>query len=131
MRRFPRSSIFIFSAIIVIVLAASHAVIAGELYPLPFERYQQNWCKDHNGATNVRIKDGTTADCITSAHVVEFESAPKWKDVIGRALYCSLETGKKAGIVLIVEDKAGLEYWNRLKSTIDYFKLPIDTWKID
>jgi hypothetical protein len=131
MKKFSGSWIFALGAIIVLVFSASRAGSAGELYPLPFERYQQNWCKDHNGATNVRIPDGTTADCITSAHVVEFEAAGKWKEAIGRALYCSLETGKKAGIVLVVEDKAGLEYWNRLKSTIDHFKLPIDTWKID
>ncbi len=77
------------------------------------------------------MSDGSTADCITSTHVVEFQYAPKWAEEIGRTLYYSLETGKKAGIVMIIKDEKGLEDWKRLNMTIEHFKLPIDTWKMD
>jgi hypothetical protein len=45
-----------------------------------------------------------------------------WVEVIGQSSYYSIQTQKKAGIVLI--------YWIRLNVTIEYFDLPIDTWNI-
>jgi hypothetical protein len=102
-----------------------------EMYPVPDDMYERKWCAEHKGATGVKMPDGTSAECITSTHVVEFEFAPKWAEAIGRALYYSFETGKKAGVVLIIDDEKSLEHWRRLNSTIEYFKLPIDTWKME
>jgi len=50
---------------------------------------------------------------------------------MGWALYYSSESGKRAGIVLIIKENKDLEYWKQLNSTIQHFKLPIDTWKIE
>jgi hypothetical protein len=86
---------------------------------------------DHRGAMDVRMADGGTADCIASTHVAMLQFAPKWGEAIGPALYYSLLTGKKAGIVLIIKEQSDLEHWKRLNTTIEHFQLPIKLWKID
>jgi hypothetical protein len=49
----------------------------------------------------------------------------------GKARITQYKTGKKAGIVLILETKKDRKYWIRLNSTIEHFNLPIDTWSIE
>jgi hypothetical protein len=44
-------------------------------------------------------------------------------------LYYSIQTGKRAGVVLILEEEADRKYWIRLNSVIEHFNLPIDTWE--
>jgi len=39
-------------------------------------------------------------------------------------------TKKKGGIVLILETMKDRKNWIRLNTTIEHFKLPIDTWSI-
>ena len=51
-------------------------------------------------------------------------------EAIGQSLYYSLQTGHRAGVVLILEDQQDRVYWLRLNSTIQHFKLPIDTWAV-
>lgn len=94
------------------------------------ERYYQNiWCSEHHGQAEVSLPDQTRADCLTASHAIEFDFAPKWYEAVGQALYYSLQTGKRGGIVLIMESPGDLNYWLRMNSTIKHFKLPIDTWK--
>jgi len=45
-------------------------------------------------------------------------------------MYYSLQTDKKAGIVLILETMKDRKYWIRLNTTIEHFNLPIDIWSI-
>jgi len=61
---------------------------------------------------------------------MEFQFAPRWAEAVGWALYYSSESWKKAGIVLIIKEEEDLEYWKQPNSTIQHFKLPIDTWKM-
>ena len=130
-RSICRRGIFILITFLLMVPAPSFARHPLEMYPVPDEMYVRKWCADQKGATGVKMPDGTNAQCITSSHVVEFELAPKWSEAIGRALYYSFETGKKAGIVLIIDDQKNLEQWRRLNATIQHFELPIDTWKME
>jgi hypothetical protein len=53
-----------------------------------------------------------------------------WVEVIGQSSYYSIQTQKKAGIVLILENIKDRKYWIRLKTTIQHFSLPIDTWAV-
>jgi hypothetical protein len=116
--------------ILLLLLTLSHANIASGMYPVPEDFYKRKWCTEQHGAIDVKITDGTAADCITSTHVVEFQLAPNWSDAIGRSLYYCRETGKKAGIVLIIKDSKDLDDWKRLNAIIEHFHLPIDVWKI-
>lgn len=53
----------------------------------------------------------------------------KWAEGIGQSLFYSLQTGKKAGIVLILENPGDRRFWIRLNTTIQHHNLPIDTWE--
>jgi len=92
--------------------------------------YQQQWCRDHGGQIEVSLPDGTRCDCVTDTHAIEFDFGSKWAEAIGQALYYGLQTGKKPGIVLILENERDYKYWLRLNSTIQHYKLPIDTWEM-
>jgi hypothetical protein len=97
----------------------------------PEKWYQRTWCLEKKGQIEVVLPDKTRCDCLTDAHAVEFDFAKKWAEAIGQSLYYSLQTGKRAGVVLIMENpKRDYKYWLRLNSTIEHFKLPIDTWTI-
>lgn len=96
----------------------------------PEKWYQDKWCAEHDGQSEVALPDQTRADCITATHAVEHDFGPKWAEAIGQALYYSLQTGKRAGIVLILEGPTDRKYWVRMNSTIQHFKLPIDTWEV-
>ena len=91
--------------------------------------YQELWCADR-GMTEYVLPDRTRVDCLTGSHAIEFDWANKWPESIGQSLYYSLQTGKRAGVVLIVKRPKHYKYWIRLNSTIDNFELPIDTWMI-
>lgn len=92
--------------------------------------YQESWCREHGGTLDATLPDQTRADCVTNTHAVAFEFAPDWAKALGHALYYSLQTGKKPGVVLVVEDeKQDLRYWIRLNTTILHFKLPVETWE--
>jgi len=63
---------------------------------------------------------------MTETHAIEFEFAGKWTEAVGQSLHYSLQTGKRAGIVLILESDSDRKFWIRLNSSIAHFKLPID-----
>jgi len=92
--------------------------------------YQQRWCQEHGGRMEARLPDGTRVDCLTATHAIEVDFARKFYEAIGQSLYYSLQTGKRAGIILILECPAERKYWLRLNSTIQYFHLPVDTWEV-
>lgn len=113
--------------LIIIFIILPVSCLAGHLHLEKW--YQSRWCGDHNGRAEVVFKDRTRCDCVTDTHAVEVDFGPKWKDAIRQSLHYSLQAGKRAGIVLILERMEDRKYWIRLNSTIEHFKLPIDTWK--
>ncbi len=82
----------------------------------------------NQGQVEVVLPDGTRCDCVTDTHAIEFDFGNKWTEAVGQSLYYSLQPGKKAGIVLILETMKDRKYWIRLNTTIEHFNLPIDTW---
>ena len=96
----------------------------------PESYYQDIWCKQQQGITEYTLPDLTRCDCLTDSHAVEVEFGRKWAEGIGQALYYALQTGHKAGIVLILESEKDYKYWLRLNTTIEHHGLEIDTWKI-
>jgi len=92
--------------------------------------YQTAWCDAHAGKREILMPDGSRCDCVTVSHAIEIEFAVKWAEAIGQALFYSLQTGKRGGIVLIVERDSELRFWIRLNSTIQHFGLPLDTWMV-
>ena len=92
--------------------------------------YQEKWCREHGGTVDAVLHDQTRSDCVTDTHAIAFELAQDWAKALGHALYYGMQTGKKPGVVLIIEDeKQDLRYWLRLNTTILHFKLPVETWE--
>lgn len=96
----------------------------------PERHYQDLHCQ---GDTEVVLSDRTRVDCLTAdgRHAVEYDFGSKWAEAIGQSLGYAFETNRRAGIVLILEDKQDYKYWIKLNSIIDHYELPIDTWKIE
>lgn len=112
-----------------LVFAATTPSFAAHTHP---EKYYQNkWCAAHQGQAEVVLEDQTRTDCITATHAIEFDFGKKWAESLGQALYYSLQTGKRAGIVLILEEPKDRKYFIRLNSTFQHFGLPVDTWEMD
>ena len=112
----------------VILLLFTTTAYAKRLHPEKY--YQSRWCKDHNGQVEVVLPDKTRCDCLTDNHAIEFDFGNKWAESIGQALYYAIQTGKRAGVVLILEKQKDYKYWIRLNTVIEHYGLPIDTWKV-
>ena len=89
--------------------------------------YQQQWCQEQGGRVEVVLADRTRCDCLTQIHAIEFDFGSKWAEAIGQALYYGIQTGKKPGIVLILENQKDYKHWIRLNTTINHYNLPIQT----
>jgi hypothetical protein len=108
------------------------------LYPIqtsakrehPEKWYQEKWCQENNGQVEVVLPDGTRCDCVTNTHSIEFDFGNNWAEAVGQSSYYSIQTKKRAGIVLILENKKDRKYWMRLNTIIQYFNLPIDIWMV-
>ncbi|BCS55152.1 hypothetical protein GSbR_19330 [Geobacter sp. SVR] len=99
---------------------------AAHLYPE--KHYQKLWCDDHKGVLEFRLQDGARVDCLTDEYAVEFDFATKWAESIGQALYYAGMTGKRPGVVLIMErgDDDG-RYLKRLQSVADQYGIQVWT----
>ena len=92
--------------------------------------YQDVWCRGMKGKVEVRMEDGRRIDCLTSTHAIEVEFARKWPEAVGQSLDYSMLTGKEAGIVLVLKTPGDHAYWQRLKTVINHYNLPIRLWKL-
>lgn len=91
------------------------------------KEYQECWCNAHNGVMEYQLKDYCRVDCLTDTHAIEFDFSKKWAESIGQSLYYAHSTGKKAGIVLIMENPEREQvYLNRVKTMGK--KYGIDVW---
>jgi len=89
------------------------------------KEYQEKWCARTGGVTEYRLEDGTRVDCLTESYAVEFDFAPKWAESIGQALYYSLMTGKRPGVVLIMENEGDERYLDRLNSVAEKHNIKV------
>jgi len=99
---------------------------AKRLHP---EKYYQNiWCSDKGGQQEVVMPNGSRADCITKDYAIEFDFADKHHEAIGQALDYGLQTGKQAGIVLILENyEIDRKFLERLMPIAEKFNIKIWT----
>lgn len=107
------------------VLAATPAYAAHQHRE---KEFQVAWCEKENGELEHVFDDGARADCLTDEYAVEFDFAPKWAESIGQSLYYALKSGKKPGVVLIIEKPSDEHYLKRLKAVAD--KYGISVWEM-
>lgn len=100
---------------------------AGHIHP---ERwYQGQWCSGR-GEMEVVLPDGSRCDCLTPDHAVEVDFGPKWAEAVGQSLNYAAETGRKPGILLIIERPGDLRYLARIRSVDAAFGLGLTVWTI-
>ena len=79
----------------------------------------------------VRLPNGTRADCMTDRLAIEVDFASKWAEAIGQSMNYSASTGKQPAVILIC--KRGTERkclnWSLLTSeTATAWRLPLTVW---
>ena len=93
--------------------------------------YASAWCDFHSGRSEVTMKSGARADCITADYAVEVDWTQKWAEAIGQSLHYASETGLPAAILLLVHERSKPAELYRLESTIAHFNLPITVFILD
>jgi hypothetical protein len=79
--------------------------------------YQRAWSQKNGGIVEYVNDDNTRVDCLTSTHAIEFDFANKWAESVGQALYYQYKTGKKAKVVLILENPRNqMVYYKRVQA---------------
>lgn len=73
---------------------------------LPEEKnFRDNWCQRMGGETNFLLDDKMMVDCLLDEYAVAIDFASQWAEVIGKSKYFAAMTGRKPGIVLILENE--------------------------
>lgn len=117
--------------LIILALLFGLAAVAQAKHLHPEKYYQAKWCDQQGGLKEVRLSDGTRCDCLTASHAVEVDFARKWHEGIGQALHYARLTGKRAGLVLIIERPRDLKYLDRVMGLIRWHNLELDVWTVD
>ena len=110
-----------------ILLACSLPVQAKRMYNEAY--YQELWCSEQKGQMEYVLPDFTRVDCLTEDHAIEFDFANKWAESIGQALHYGMMTGKKPGIVLIIEKPKQFVYYNRIVPLCEKYGITLWTMK--
>ena len=103
--------------------------------------YQIPWCQKQSGIWKgkaITIRDSYTnkvegyVDCLTSTHAIEVDFDYKWKEAKTQAEWYAMHTGKRAGILLIITHKNGVQNTGekKLKDLIRHGGYPIDVWTV-
>ncbi|KAF0145093.1 MAG: hypothetical protein FD156_1204 [Nitrospirae bacterium] len=113
--------IFIFCSVSLLLFCSAAA--AAHLYPE--KDYQRKWCAEHNGVTEHVLDDDARVDCLTDEYAIEFDFASKWAEAIGQSLYYAEKTGKKPGIVLILEKDGDKRHLRRLLKVSEKYHIRV------
>ncbi|MCF2910002.1 hypothetical protein L1285_16905 [Pseudoalteromonas sp. DL2-H2.2] len=120
----------IFASLLTLLSTSINASGSGAgIWPLKKEAdFVEFHCK---GQVEYRLPDKTRVDCLTDQFAIEYDWGKKWAEAVGQALYYSAMTGKKAGIVLIVNTRTKERYLRRIEKTIEDKKLDITVWTVN
>jgi hypothetical protein len=66
--------------------------------------YQTIWCDKNKGKIEYVLDDSTRVDCLTKEYAVEVDWDYKWAEGVGQAQFYAEKTGKKAGLLLIIDN---------------------------
>lgn len=91
--------------------------------------YQAAWCPEMKGDMEYVLPDRTRVDCLLDDYAVEMDFARKWHEAIGQALFYANMTGRRPGVVLIMEDpERDYRYLIRLLKGISMTDLKWRVW---
>lgn len=120
---------FVWFAILFVALLCADLAFARRARP---EReYQEEYARENGGEIEVTAPDGSRCDILTETHAIEVDFADKWGESIGQSLNYALQFDRRAGIVLILEEKDDYRFYLRVNSIVQRFDLPIDVWIVE
>jgi hypothetical protein len=90
--------------------------------------YRNSMCSKWKGTSQYALDDGTRVDCLTDKYAVEFAFSYRWAEAVGQTLHYSMKTGKKAGIVLIMNENNSQASLEKMKDLIGHYRLDIKIW---
>jgi len=111
--------VFMIAMLLFLVSQALAAHVETERY------YQVAWCAEHGGTLEYVLSDRARVDCLTEEYAIEFDFASKWAEAIGQALYYALMTGKKPGVVLIMEKPSDKRQLKRLEAVAKWNNIKV------
>ena len=88
--------------------------------------YVKEVCKIQRGQTEVYVSKRSRVDCVTAKYVIEVDYADLWKRNIDQALRYGKDSGKKAKLVLVVEDKSELSYVKKARAEVKLKSLNLE-----
>lgn len=97
----------------------------------PEKYYQEKFCNEIDGVSEIILNDMTRVDCIANGYAIEIDFANKWYEAIGQSLYYAMKTNMKPGIALIIESKRDCIYYKRMLQVIEEFDLPLELPGLD
>jgi len=118
------------TACLLILALACPAWAAGQGHEHPERWYQERWCATR-GQMEVVLPDGSRCDCLTDDYAIEFDFGHKWAEAIGQALNYAAQTGKRPGIVLILEREGDERFLERIRTVDRAFGLGVTVWVVD
>lgn len=92
--------------------------------------YADPWCLARGGRVEVVLSDRTRADCLTEEFAIEADFARKWYQSIGQAMHYARLTGKRPGVLLILEKPEDKRYLERMKKAKKDFDIDLTVWSI-
>jgi len=122
-----KKNVITFTVIIASLLTA-YSVHAARVHHEKW--YQEQWCQEQNGQMEKVLDNGTRCDCLTDTHAVAMDFADNWSNAVGDSTQYSLQTGKRAGIVLILESPNDKKLWQKLINFVVQSENPIDVWVV-
>jgi hypothetical protein len=112
------------AAVLLIFLAACAAPSQGA-HRFKEKDYQNAWCAEMRGKAEVILDDKTRVDCLTDEYAIEVDYARKWAEAVGQSLYYAEKTGRRPGILLIMEKPTDTRYRERLQLLGDRHQIMI------
>jgi len=117
---------FFFVLLCAVAILFPSIAFSGNLHSEKY--YQELWCNEHNGVMEYRLDDGTRVDCLMDNYAIEFDFAPKWAESVGQSLYYAAMTGKKPGVVLIMERADDDRFAKRLDTLAHLYRIKV--WRM-
>lgn len=93
--------------------------------------YAAKWCVLVKGENQVRMADGTVADCVTSDTAYEVEFAKDHYQGIGQALHYAAVSKKKPGLVIVLRSPGDEKYYKRVENSVAYHGIQIELVKFE
>lgn len=111
-------------AVAVYLIVMASVAFGATIHPERF--YQERFCAGVGGKMEETLRDRTRVDCLTPTYAWEVNFAPKWAEAIGQSLHYAKMTGRRPGIVLIIETPGDLKYIERLTNTVKTLNVDIE-----